>query len=143
MHVCILARAVDAPLIAAGSLAVVAAAIHGAGGEVLVVRRLSPGTLPSSRFGGPGMTRAMIHVTWHITTVAFLAVAVALLLAGISLDGEAATAMSLLAAGAATGFAAIALGLGSATQPVRALARHPGPLALTTIALLAWWGALA
>ena len=64
-------------LIAAGSLAVLAAAIHGGAGEVLVVRRLSPETLSASAFGGPRMTRAMIHVTWHVTTIAFLAVGMA------------------------------------------------------------------
>lgn len=60
----------DVPLIVAGSLAILGAAVHGVGGEVLVVRKLSPGMLPSSRFGGPGMTKAMIHVTWHMTALA-------------------------------------------------------------------------
>src|SRR5918992_4670973 len=58
---------VNVPLIVAGSLAILGAAIHGVGGEVLVVRKLSPGTLPSSRFGGPRATKMMIHVTWHMT----------------------------------------------------------------------------
>jgi hypothetical protein len=42
---------VNVPLIVAGPLAILGAASHGVGGEVLVVRRLSPGMLPSSRFG--------------------------------------------------------------------------------------------
>src|SRR5215472_7346466 len=73
---------VNVPLIVAGSLAILGAAIHGVGGEVLVVRRLSPGMLPSSRFGGPRATKTMIHVTWHMTTVAFLTFGAALLLSG-------------------------------------------------------------
>jgi hypothetical protein len=68
------------PLFVAGSLAILGASIHGVGGEVFVVRKLSPGTLPSTRLGGPGMTKAMIHVTWHMTTIAFLTVGTALLL---------------------------------------------------------------
>ena len=54
---------VNVPLIVAGSLAILGAAIHGVGGEVLVLRQLSPGMLPSSRFGGPRTTKLMIHTT--------------------------------------------------------------------------------
>jgi hypothetical protein len=131
----------NAPLIVAGALAVIAAAIHGVGGEVLVVRKLSPAELPSTRFGGPRMTRTMIHATWHMTTIAFLTVAAALLLSGTVINGEAARGVSLVAAAASTGFAAVALSLGGATQSPRALLRHPGPAVLTAIAVLAWWGA--
>src|ERR687892_4503 len=105
---------VNVPLIVAGSLAILGAAIHGVGGEVLVVRKLSPGMLPSSRFGGPRMTKAMIHVTWHMATIAFLTVGSALLLAGSVLHGDAARGIGLVAAGASTGLAAVALGLGTA-----------------------------
>jgi hypothetical protein len=132
----------SAPLIAAGSLAVLGAAIHGVGGEV-VVRKLSPGTLPSTRFGGPRTTKTMIHVSWHLATIAFLTVGSALLLSGSVLDGDAARGIALLAAGASTGFAAVAVGVGAAyTQSPRALFRHPGPAVLTATAALAWWGAL-
>jgi hypothetical protein len=134
---------VNIPLIVAGCLAILGAALHGVGGEVLVVRKLSPAMLPPSRLGGPRMTMAMIHTTWHMTTIAFLAVGSALLLSGSVLDGDAARGISLLAAGASTGFAALAVGLGAAyTQSPRSLFRHPGPLALTAVAALAWLGAL-
>jgi hypothetical protein len=133
---------VNVPLIVAGSLAILGAAIHGVGGEVLVVRKLSPGMLPSSRFGGPGMTKTMIHVTWHMTTIAFLTVGSTLLLAGTVLDGDTARGIGLVAAAASTGFAALAVGLGAAyTQSPRSLL-HPGPVVLTATAALAWWGAL-
>lgn len=133
----------NVPLIVAGSLAILGAAIHGVGGEVLVVRKLSPGMLPASPFGGPVMTKAMIHATWHMTTVAFFAVGSALLLSGSVLHGDTARALGLLAAGACTGFAALALGLGAAyTRSPRPLFRHPGPAVLTATAALAWWGAL-
>jgi hypothetical protein len=133
----------NVPLLASGSLAVVAAAVHGAGGELLVVRRLEARTLPSSRFGGPMMTRTMIQVTWHITTIAFLTLGCALLLSGSFLHGATARAVGLVAAGAFTGFAAIAVGLGAASmRSPRVFLRHLGPVALTAVAVLAWWGAL-
>jgi hypothetical protein len=134
---------VNAPLILAGSLAILGAAIHGLGGEILVLRRLSPGALPSSAFGGPRSTQLMIHVTWHLTTIAFLTVGVALLLAGSVLQGDTARGIGLLAACASTGFAAIAVGLTTAyTRSPGSLFRHPGPALLTVTAALAWWGVL-
>jgi hypothetical protein len=131
------------PLIVAGSLAILGAVVHGVGGEVLVVRKLSPGMLPSTRFGGPRTTKSMIHVTWHMTTIAFLTVGSALLLSGSVLDGDTARGVGLVAAGASTGLAAVALGLGAAyTRSPPSLVLHPGPALLTATAALAWWGAL-
>lgn len=133
----------DVPLIVAGCLAVLGAAIHGVAGEVLVVRKLSPDKLPSSAFGGPRTTKTMIHAAWHLTTVAFLSVGCALLLAGSVADGDTARGMALVGAGASTGFAALVLGLGIASGPSpRLLVRHPAPVLLTATAALAWWGAL-
>jgi hypothetical protein len=131
--------AMNVPLIAAGSLAILGAAVHGVGGEVLVVRNLSTAMLPSSRFGGPRATKTMIHAAWHMTTVGFVTVGSALLLAGSVLNGDTARAIALLAAGASTGFAAVAVGLGASP---RSLLRHPAPAMLTATAALAWWGAL-
>ena len=132
----------NVPLVVAGSLGILGAAIHGVGGEVLVVRQLSPVTLPSSRFGGPRTTKTMIHVTWHMTTIAFLTVGAALLLSGSVLDGDTARVIGLVAACESTGFAALAVGMGVAsTGSPRSLLRHPGPAVLTAIAALAWWGA--
>lgn len=133
----------NAQLILAGSLAVLGAVVHGIGGEVLVVRKLSPQMLSASAFGGPRMTRAMIHVTWHLTTVAFFNVGVALVLAGSVLVGDAARGVGLFAAAASTGFAAVVVGLGAAdTKSPRLLLRHPAPVVLTATVALAWWGAL-
>jgi hypothetical protein len=134
---------VNVPLIVAGSLAILGAAIHGVGGEVLVVRKLSPATLPPSAFGGPRTTKTMIHVTWHMTTIAFLTVGSALLLSGSVLDGDTARGIGLLGAGASTGFAVLAVGLGAAyARSPRLLLRHPAAAVLTATAALAWWGAL-
>ena len=122
----------------------IGAGIHGIAGEMLVVRKLDPAKLEPSQFGGRRMTLAMIHVTWHLTTIAFLAVGIALLLSGSVLEGDAARGVGLAAAGMSSGFAAVALGLGAAdTKTPRALLRHPGPIALAAVAALAWWGALS
>ena len=132
----------NVPLIVAGSLAIVGAAIHGVGGEVFVIGKLRPETLPATRLGGPRTTRSMIHVTWHLATIGFLTVGCALLLAGSILHGDTA-GIGLVAAGASTGFAAVAVGLGSAyARSARSLFRHPGPVVLAATAALAWWGAL-
>jgi len=102
-----------------------------------------PGMLPASRFGGPESTKTMIHVTWHLTTIAFLTVGSALLLSGSVLQGDQARGIGLVAASAATGFAAVTVGLSAAhAQSLRSLLRHPGPAVLTATAVLAWWGAL-
>ena len=132
----------NVPLVVAGSTAILAALIHGVGGELLVVRRLSAEALPPTRFGGPRMTRSMIHVSWHLTTVAFLAVGVALLAAGVVLDGEAADAIAVAAAAMSTVIAAVTVALGIAGQPLRSAVVHPGPAILTAVAAFAWWGAL-
>ncbi len=128
----------NVPLILAGSLAILGAAIHGVGGERLVMRKLSPETLPSTRFGGPRTTQTMIHVTWHTTTIAFLSVGSALLLSGSALHGDTARGIGFAAAAASTGFAAVAVGLGAAyAKSPRSLLRHPGPVMLTIAAAVA------
>ena len=129
----------NVPLVAAGSLAVLGAAIHGVGGEVLVVRKLSPAMLPSSRFGGPRVTKTMIHATWHMTTIAFLSVGSALLL-----QARSSTATRRRASAwwpPARRPASPRWRRGRSSSP-RSLLRHPAPILLTATAALAWWGAL-
>jgi hypothetical protein len=129
------------PLIVAGSIAILGTAIHGVAGEVLVVRKLSPAALPPSPFGGPAMTKVMIQAAWHMTTIAFLTFGSALLLSGVILQGDTARGISIVAASATTGFAVLAIG-GAFVRGPRVLFRHPAPLMLTAVAVLAWWGAL-
>jgi hypothetical protein len=103
-----------------------------------VVRKLPVGTLPPSPFGGPRMTKAMIHATRHMTTVAFLTIGSALVVSGAALHGDTARAIGLVGAAAFTGFAAIAVALGAAhTRSPRSLLRHPGPAVLVAAAALA------
>jgi hypothetical protein len=136
---------VNVPLIAAGSLALLGAAIHGGVGEVLVVRRLSPNVLPSTRLGGGGFTKTMIRATWHITTVAFISVGSALVFAGI-LHGDTAHRIGILAAATNTGFAAViwgsalAQGVDSARRGNWRPFRHPAPALFVVGVVLAWVG---
>jgi hypothetical protein len=131
---------VNLPLLVAGALALVAAAVHGLGGELLVLRRFSPRALPRTPFGGPAMTMTMIRVTWHITTIAFVELAILDIYAPV-VSGGAGRDVEWLAAGTSTAFAAWAMGAGLRQGPA-ALLRHRGPLALATIAGLTWWGTL-
>lgn len=133
----------NTPLFIAGCLGILAAAVHGAGGEILVVRKLNLDLLPSSRFGGPRMTKAMIHVTWHVTTFAFLTCGTAMIVAAVALEGDAQRAVGIVGAVAFSGFGALACGIGGAyMRSPRGLLSHPGPLVLSATAALAWWGAL-
>jgi hypothetical protein len=94
---------VNGPLVVAGALALLGAGIHGIGGQLLVVRRLSPDVLPASPFGGPRMTKTMIQAAWHLTTVAFVAVGVALLVSGSVVHGDTARGMAAVGAGRVVG----------------------------------------
>ena len=133
----------NAALVVAGTLTLLASAIHGGAGEVLVVRKLSPPALPSTRFGGGQMTKTMIQAAWHITTVAFLATGLGLVLAGTALEGDARQAIGVLGAAACTGFAGVVVALGLAQgRFIRTVRRHPAPLVLTLAAVLAWLGAV-
>lgn len=134
----------DALLIVSGSLGFLAAAVHGVGGEIWVVRKLSPAELPSSFLGNSRLTKAMIHASWHITTVGFLAAGAALFLAGTAVEGDAARALAILGAASFTGFAAVVVPSGAGdTRSVKPFLTHPGPALLTATAALAWWGTLS
>jgi hypothetical protein len=84
----------------------------------------------------------MVHVTWHITTFAFLAAGAGMVISATALEGDAAEAVAISSAAAFTGFAVIAASVAAAKHPARALLQHPGPLVLSATAGLAWWGAV-
>ena len=129
----------DLPLIIAGSIAVVSAALHVAGGEALM-RRVSPEVLPRQGPGGQRQTKMEIHINWQLVTITFLVLGVGLLLSGSVLDGDSARALALFAAATVTCFAVLAAGLVAAYSSVLL---HGAPAALTAVAALAWWGALS
>ena len=126
------------PLLVAGPLALLGAAIHGGAGERLVLRKLFSGPLPSTPFGGHAATMAMIRVTWHIVTLTFLAFGSALEACGSLGAGDACRGIGVVAASSFTAYLALAVAL--ALQRPRRLFFHPGPVMFLTVAALTWWG---
>lgn len=136
----------NVPFAVAGVLSLVAAAVHGIAGEVVVVTKLRTEALSPSPFGGPSMTKLMIRATWHITTIAFVVIGSAMVACAPAASSEACRGIGRVAAISYTGFAALTVGLAAATQGPRAmlrnrtLLRHPAPLIFGLVAALAWWG---
>jgi hypothetical protein len=116
------------------------AAIHGGAGEVLVLRNLFAGQLPTSRFGGPLATKVMIRVTWHVVTITFAVLGSALATCGFLGPGDACRGIGLVAASSFTGFVAVSVAV--VLQRPRSGIRHRGPLIFLVVAALAWWGTL-
>jgi hypothetical protein len=132
----------DTVLVIAGSLTLLAAAVHGIVGHRLVVRTLTVDRLARTSFGSAAMTRVMLVVSWHLTTVGFLAAGCSLVAAGALLDGDAAQAAAVIGASQVTACAAVIVGLGAAlTRSPQFVVRHPAPALVTLTAVLAWIGA--
>ena len=131
------------PFAIAGALALVAALIHGAAGEALVVSKLRTEVLSPTPFGGPSFTKLMIRVTWHVTTIAF-AVIGSTMAACAPGTSEACRGVGQVASISFTGFAVLTFGVVAMTQGPAALTktvrRHPAPLIFVLVAALAWWG---
>ena len=126
----------------AGSLTLLAAAVHGIGGHLMVVRGVTVDRLPPTPFGPAALTRTMLVVSWHLTTVGFLAAGCSMVAAGTLLDGAGAQAVAVAGASQVTACAAVIVGLGAAlTRSPRFVFRHPAPLLVTLTAVLAWVGA--
>lgn len=129
----------NVPLVLAGVLALGTAVGHALIGETIVLRKLSLDGLPSTRFGGPSATKAMIRVAWHLGTIAYLALGSALVASGSAAPGDVQRGVGFVAAGCLTGFAALAVAAALREGP-RLLLRHPAPGAFSVVAALAWWG---
>lgn len=130
----------NAAYVAAASVAVLAAAIHGIAGERLVLRRLRVQTLHATRYGGPRATLNLLRGSWHLVTATFFMTAVGLAVcAGAEPDG-ACRGVGLLTAATYGAFF-----LGVLVRAVRGrpsiLVRHPGPAAFALVAGFSWLGA--
>jgi hypothetical protein len=134
----------NVPFAIAGALALVAAFIHGAAGEALVVTKLRTEVLSPTPFGGASFTKLMIRVTWHITTIAFAVIGSAMAVCAPGGSGEACRGVGRVASISFTGFAALTFGLAVMSQGPRSLLRtvrrHPAPVIFVLVAALAWWG---
>lgn len=124
----------------AGVLAIIGAAIHGGVGEAMVVRRLDPETLPRTRWGGGQTTLRLIRAGWHMLTTTFAAFGTSLSLCSAREQSLACAGAGTLVAATCAGFAAIAIAGPLLARRPRALIRHPAPLLLSAVALLAWLG---
>ena len=71
------------PLVIAGGIALVTALIHGIVGDVALVRKIKVEALPSTPFGGPAGSKALIRASWHLLTLVFAILAIALFASGI------------------------------------------------------------
>lgn len=124
--------------LAAGLLAIAAAAIHGGAGEVLLLRNVSVAHLPSSRFGGPIATMVMIRVTWHVATLTFAVIGFGLMTCGFLGTGDSCRGIGVMAGSSFSGFFLLAIVMG--LRGGMRLFGHKGPLAFLVVAALAWWG---
>ena len=132
---------VNIALLLAGVMSFGAAAIHGIAGDVLIVRRLDVGSLPSTRFGGPAASKLMIRVTWHLLTATFVVLGIAMVACGFDDAHDACRRTGILGASAFSAFAVVTIASGVARSGPAGLFRHPAPAAFSVIAVLAWWGA--
>ena len=131
------------PFAVGGALALVGAFIHGIAGEAVVVTKLRTEVLSPSPFGGPTMTKLMIRVTWHITTLAFAVIGAALAACAPAGSSQACEGVGRMAAISYASFAALTFGLAMSQGPrasLRTVRRHPAPLVFVLVAVLAWLG---
>jgi len=124
----------------AGILGWSAAAVHAIGGERMIFPGVDPQTLPSTRLGGPAMSRRLLRTTWHVTSVAFAVSATVLLVCATIGATDATRGAARVAAASFSAFAVVVI-IAALSQGPRGLFRHPAPFLLTTIAVIAWWGA--
>ena len=85
------------------------------------------------------MTKSMIRVTWHITTIAFLVLGSAMAACAAAGSNRTCEGVGQVAAISYTGFAVLTIVLGAQQLP-KALLRHPAPLLFVSVAGFAWWG---
>jgi hypothetical protein len=124
----------------AGVLALMGAAIHGGVGEALVVRKIDPEVLPRSRWGGGRTTIRFIRASWHMVTLTFAAFGLSLSVCSAREGSLACAGAGTLVAGTSTAFAALVIAVPLIARSPRALIRHPAPILLSAVALLAWLG---
>ena len=127
--------------LAAGLLALTGAIVHGGLGEMLVVRRIDPTTLPGTRFGGGTASLRMIRGAWHMVTLSFVGSGLGLTTCAVRDSSAACDGVGMLAAGLFSGYAAIAIVIPLVAGRPGALVRHPAPVLLTLVSVLAWMGA--
>lgn len=117
-------------LVAAGLLAALGAAWHGAGGERTILRDLRASQTPP-------LSKVLLRTVWHLLTLTLSATAIWLLASGIAGPGTLGGERFIAALYA--GYALVALVVAAYRG---ALLKIPQWLLLGAIAALTWWGAV-
>ena len=130
------------PLVIAGGIALVTALIHGIVGDVALVRKIKVEALPSTPFGGPAGSKALIRASWHLLALVFAILAIALFVSGIRDSSDFAPGVAYLAGAMYTAFAVTTMGVAIARSGARGLVTHPAPLIFTVGCAVIWWGAI-
>lgn len=126
-------------LIAAGSLSLMGALIHGVVGD-RIVRRIDGSLLPGNPFAGLS-TMLLIRVTWHFVTIAFAVLGIALVVVGTRPDVSAAFGVAYVAGAAFVCWSLFAFVAGFRSGGMRALKSHPAPVIFLLTVVLIFWGA--
>jgi hypothetical protein len=130
------------PLLIAGGIALVTASIHGIAGDAVLVRKIKVEALPSTPFGGPAQSKVLIRASWHLLTLVFVILAVALFVSGIRDTSDFAPGVAYLAGALYTGFAVTTMGVTLVRNGARGLVAHPAPLIFAAGCAVIWWGAI-
>lgn len=130
------------PLVIAGGMALVTASIHGIVGDAVLVRKIKIEALPTTPFGGPAQSKALIRVSWHLLTLTFVILAVALFVSGIWDTSDFAPGVAYLAGAMYTGFAVTTVGVTLVRSGARGLVAHPAQFVFVTVCAMIWWGAI-
>jgi hypothetical protein len=129
------------PILTAGALGLLAAAIHGGVGEWLLLRKIPRDTLPATLSGSPATSWLMVWVSWHIVTATFALTGLALVYVGTHAGTAMAPGVAMLAGVLYACFAAFVVASAASSGEPLALIRHPAPIGLSAIAVLTLWGA--
>lgn len=117
----------------------IGASIHGVVGDE-PLRKIAHLQLPPNRFGGPADTRVALRITWHFGTIAFLFLGAWLIATGLLPHAAFAVGVTYLSGTLLSCYALIALAVRIYRRGLSGVFNHPGPIVLSTAAVLVWWG---
>lgn len=126
----------DVGLGVAGILCLILGVGHETVGRVFALPALEKQGYPGSRLGGPGSTRDMVHVTWHIVTIFVLGLGCAFLT--LAFDSSAEPRVVMFRWFAAMWLVAAVMAAWVGRKRLRVSPLLPVPLSWVVIAVLLW-----
>lgn len=118
----------------------IAAGVHGVVGDG-VLRKIGRDQLPPDPFGGGRSdSKAVIRTTWHFGTIAFGVLGAWLLATGFQPDAAFAAGVTYFSGTLLSCYAVTGLAVSIYRRGLTGFYKHPGPIALSTAAILVWWG---